>query len=411
MSPAPKAGVPKTAHEARLEQLTRDNLIQYYVDAAPFKTELFPALHVDPPKPVRKGVGYDPNFFVKHDRITGTIPPSGLFTFEDCYISKAGTVMDRERRVYYNEDLISAYWMWFVGKLITKVVIDNVRVGQSTIGRFIAGNDEAIMPLETSGATLVSLTKPGLKVYGHWILDFLPMVYNFAEAVRMGAIKPPFKFLLAEIAPRRMLTDLFDIKPEDIITFDDDKQVLKVDRVVVPSLMRVSPLISPRMNEFVSYVQDRMGIANITLDADLPRRLFISRGDFQAADNRLLMNFPEVLEAVTAAGVVPIQPERLPWPQQLKLFAEAEIIMGEYGSGLHNSMFSPASTISIVMFNLKSNWNQSSIAALRGQEVIYIKPSFQERIGKANGIQVAYDAADLREAILCATDPGSNLPT
>ena len=49
----------------------------------------------------------------------------------------------------------------------------------------------------------------------------------------------------------------------------------------------------------------------------------------------------ERVEQIAAAhGFVPVQPERMTVRRQIALFMQAREVIGEYGSGLHNAMFS-----------------------------------------------------------------------
>ena len=45
-----------------------------------------------------------------------------------------------------------------------------------------------------------------------------------------------------------------------------------------------------------------------------------------------------------ARGFERVRPERLSVPEQIALFRSAGTILGEYGSGLHGSLFAPAGT-------------------------------------------------------------------
>jgi hypothetical protein len=65
-------------------------------------------------------------------------------------------------------------------------------------------------------------------------------------------------------------------------------------------------------------------------------RLFVSR---ESADHRRLRNEREVREIVTAAGFHVVQPETLPVAEQIRLFRDAEVVMGVFGAGLTNAAF------------------------------------------------------------------------
>ncbi|WP_028312409.1 glycosyltransferase family 61 protein [Derxia gummosa] len=406
----PPAAAPRPARAARpkpgpldkrLKQLTVEGLAHHYCSAAEFKTRLFPAQQVAPPRPLVKDYRCTPEFAHYHGRLKGEIAPGGLFELHDCYVGKGGTVMDAQRRVLYDDDLTSAYWLLFVSKLIQKA--DPQAGGKTTVtGRFLRGMDEPVLRPDLRGATLVSLAKPGPNVYGHWILDTLPMAWNFFEAVRLGIVRPPFRFLISDRTPpwaRGFLQRLFNVPPELLVSYDDNATVVHAERLIVPSLLRVSPLISPRMNEFVEFVYDRFGLRWQPERPDLPTEFFISREGYADQGRRTLANALEIEAVMRDAGVVPIRPETLSWPDQLLMFSRARLVAGEFGSGTHNTLFSPASTVNLTLFNMVSNWNQSSIAALRDQDIVYLRPSVEAQVGTGTSIRYEYALEDVRDAI------------
>jgi capsular polysaccharide biosynthesis protein len=393
----------------RLQQLDELGLSRFYARAAGSKEVLFPAIEVPAPPPILRSFGCKQSFHKRHDGLAGVLPPSGIFRFRDCHVSKSGTLLDAGRQILVDDDLVSPYWVWFLAKLIEKVRRGRTDVAQVTIGQFINGAEVPVRHLPASEGTTVLLAKPGGAVYGHWILDMLPMVWNLFEAVRLGAVRPPLRFLLSRGSPawaRAMLAELFDIGEDRIVTFSDD-EVLRLDEVVVPSLLRISPLISPRMNDFVRFVFERLAVGPEDAEG-LPRRFYVTRANARGAastDLRRLLNEDEVLGAARDAGLAPLAPETLPWRRQLALFARAEVVAGEYGSALHNTLFSPASTVSLLLVNSNSNFAQSGIAGLRGQRLVYVKPNHEEPLGTANQIGYRYEAETIRAACAAALEP------
>ena len=75
-----------------------------------------------------------------------------------------------------------------------------------------------------------------------------------------------------------------------------------------------------------------------------------------------------------------ISPEKLDWTEQVYLFSNANLVIGEFGSGLHNTIFSPSATNTIVLASPRMNWIQSGISALRNQKIAYIKPKEHTKI-------------------------------
>ena len=70
------------------------------------------------------------------------------------------------------------------------------------------------------------------------------------------------------------------------------------------------------------------------------------------------------------SGLTVVRPEELPWIEQVRLFASAHLIVGEYGSGMHNALFSPAGA-KVVCLNVV-NELQARIGNAFGHDVGYL---------------------------------------
>ncbi|MGC9270182.1 glycosyltransferase family 61 protein [Acidiphilium sp.] len=258
-------------------------------------------------------------------------------------------------------------------------------------------DDNAIMPvyvrpeIDRPGSTLLSAAtalpvrrerRPGLvfhgwgvRVYGHFLIEMLPKLL----------LARRFPALFATTAPvldRQMANWMIDmlhrycgIDPARAIWFDSATEQLDLDQaIVLPLLTRVGgyhPLVAELIDDFV---------ATTALPPDAPRpRLFVARGDFTnpAAPWRRLANEPD-LAAIAAErfGFTVIQPETLDFAAQIGLFAQANIILGQAGSGMHNALFAPPGAITgMLRFPAP---DQSAIAALRGQGIAYLTEGISE---------------------------------
>lgn len=386
----------------RLLQLCRAGLGRYVAPAAGYKQPLFPATQARPPLPVLRAFDCAPSFLERLGQLQGALPPAGLYRFRGCHVGQSGTVLDPERRILIDEDLTSAYWIGFLARLLQRTLEGRADAARFVTGQFITGREVPLRRVPADGVTNVLLARPGITVYGHWILDILPMAWIFFEAVKLGAARPPFRFLIGADTPgwaRAILAELFDIDDKRLLPFGSS-EVLLVDDLLVPSLLRVSPLISPSMEGFVRFVFDRLRIT--AADAEgLPRRFAIDRSHARLAESdtlRTLLNPQEVFGALRDAGLTALAPETLPWRRQLALFSEAELVAGEFGSALHNTLFSPATTVGLVLVNSHSNWTQSAIAGLRGQRLVYAAPAEERPLGRAKQIGYRYDPATIRAA-------------
>jgi Glycosyltransferase 61 len=68
------------------------------------------------------------------------------------------------------------------------------------------------------------------------------------------------------------------------------------------------------------------------------RRLYVSRAD---ASRRRLLNESEVLEVLAPSGFECVVPGQMPFEEQVRTFAEADVVVGICGAGLANMVFMP----------------------------------------------------------------------
>jgi capsular polysaccharide biosynthesis protein len=191
---------------------------------------------------------------------------------------------------------------------------------------------------------------------------------------------------------------LFGLTDADFLLFDDAREVLQVKRLIQPTLVRRSPILGPAFNDFIEDILQICG-AQSHAAAEFPRRLLISRiGVAPTAPLARVTVEPEALEAVAVAhGISVVHPERMPWLDQVRMLAKAEFIMGEFGSGLHNSVFSNADAITVTIGNSVMSWTQSAIAATRGQRLQYVMPRKETR--ENSRVLIHYDPEALDACI------------
>jgi capsular polysaccharide biosynthesis protein len=113
-------------------------------------------------------------------------------------------------------------------------------------------------------------------------------------------------------------------------------------------------------------------IAELVPTNALPKRgLYLTRQ--VPSYYRRLSNKEEIESIASSFGLELISPETLPISEQIKLFSECAFAVGEYGSVLHNTLFSPLGIRVLAL-----NWMggvQSKISQLRKQSVGYLLPS------------------------------------
>ena len=218
---------------------------------------------------------------------------------------------------------------------------------------------------------VIEILGPGSPVYGHWLVDFLPRA-----AIAREMLGEAFHECLIPL-PRDLpdwtvdlLVRLTGFRPENALRYEPDAEFLSCARLCVPTFGHAA-----RGYFFHSFVRDFYARFVPPRPAARTRRLCLSRRNFEHQTRGVLKGFAQRLHMEQAAlrhGFEIVCPEVLSFDEQVALFAEAGIVLGEYGSALHNTLFSPARTI--IGSVRYPNSVQTRIAGLMGQDVLYLIP-------------------------------------
>lgn len=174
----------------------------------------------------------------------------------------------------------------------------------------------------------ILLSQGGEAVWGHWLLDLWPrLIMALGAPVRARIV------LDADVAPwvGEMLR-LAGIGPDRILWQDKGRETLFARDVYVPSFLRWRSAISPLANL-------AWGLFPAEPET-FPARLYISRTRTGAGSS--LTNHAEIEALAVRRGYAVVHPETLSLGRQVALFAGATHVLGEAGSALHNTVFSPA---------------------------------------------------------------------
>jgi capsular polysaccharide biosynthesis protein len=208
----------------------------------------------------------------------------------------------------------------------------------------------------------------GVRVYGHFLIEMLP---KLLLARRFPALFQGLHPVLDRQMPPWFLAIVsaqFGITGDNAVWFDSAQEQLILPRaVILPHLLRAGgfhPLARKLYADFAA--------ARAMPPACPSPRLFVLRGDYAnpAAPRRTLSNEAELAGIAETYGFSLIHPERSSFPEQIGLFAQAEFILGQTGSAMHNALFAPpGATIGQIRFAAP---DQSYIAALNGQRIAYL---------------------------------------
>jgi len=90
-------------------------------------------------------------------------------------------------------------------------------------------------------------------------------------------------------------------------------------------------------HEFLDYVRQAVFRHVPVGTSSSPRRIYVSRS---MASRRRVINEAEVVECLSAYGIGVVNSEILSLEEQVRLFRQAELIVGPHGAGLTNMLFS-----------------------------------------------------------------------
>lgn len=216
---------------------------------------------------------------------------------------------------------------------------------------------------------VINALGPGYLIYGHWIVDFIPRL-AIAKAL-LGANFDEYKILLPSDAPAwvfQVSHKVLGIEDNCFLKYNPLKERLDCALLCAPTYAHGEKYgFHPFMREIYSSVAES--------DAPGTLKICISRKNFEDGTTGLWKTFDsrELFEATAKAnGYEIVYPETMPFDAQIQLFAQAKVILGEYGSALHNSVFSRPGTVIGAVRCL--NTVQSYLAAAFDQRCAYLIP-------------------------------------
>lgn len=190
--------------------------------------------------------------------------------------------------------------------------------------------------------------------YWHWLIEGLPRILDLLDdGVDFSSwplIVPPLESF------QRQCFQMFGIDPERHTVALDVGDWCRLAECLVPTAS--FPFGIDGLDDYSG--QPSAALLSRIRDAVLarlpppdpqapptPKRIYISR---ERAGRRKLVNEQEVVGVLKDLGFVKIILEDLPWPDQVRLFAHAEFIVGMHGAGLGNVVFSPSASL-VEFFN------------------------------------------------------------
>ncbi|MCQ8241990.1 glycosyltransferase family 61 protein [Rhizosaccharibacter radicis] len=256
---------------------------------------------------------------------------------------------------------------------------------------------------------VLEILGPGSPVFGHWLVDFLPRA-----AIARQLLGPAFdRFVIPLPADLPdwtldLLRTLVGFQPENALRYDQGAEHLLCRRLCSPTFGH-----SAENYFFHSVVRDFYAGFAPPRAGRGTRRLCVSRRNFEQSTRGVLKGFRQrayLEQQAIDRGFEIICPEEMTLRQQIERFSDAGIVIGEYGSALHNTLFSgPRVVVGSIRY---PNSIQTRIAALCGQHVLYLIPDIDGKDERGAEIyEVAENKIDRFLDQLIALDGAMAAPT
>ena len=226
----------------------------------------------------------------------------------------------------------------------------------------------------------VVATGPGHLIYGHWLVDFIP---RFAVArAALGEAFARHRIALPHDTPGWalvMLETFVGVGRGQCVFFERGVERLAVEQACIPSYGHTD-------YQFHPWVAGVYGSVGTPAAGPGTRKLCISRVAFEGATHgvqKLFATRAAFEQMAAVRGFEIVRPEAMDFADQVALFRSASHVIGEYGSALHSSVFSPPGLKT--GFIRCPNQIQLRLSALCRQESIVVLPG-DDRVA-ANGVQ------------------------
>ncbi|MDE2514449.1 MAG: glycosyltransferase family 61 protein [Rhodospirillales bacterium] len=247
---------------------------------------------------------------------------------------------------------------------------------------------------------------PGFGIYGHWLLDFLPRLA--IARMTLGRRLDAFVLPLPDDAPAwvgRMLSEFAGIEATRLRPYRRTEEQVFCPRLCLPSFAH--------HGDYAPHALMRQFYA--AYRPDIPtggeRRLCLSRHGLDGGgfSHPRIFEQRAAMEAIAAArGFEIVAPESLPFAEQVALFRGARIVAGEYGSGMHNTIFSAPGTV----VGMVGWWShiQTHLLAACGQSGLFMSRITEQQGHDGSPYRFSAAVDDL-EALFDRVEAAAEAPT
>lgn len=214
----------------------------------------------------------------------------------------------------------------------------------------------------------VMLSAPGQEIYGHWLLDIVPRLYNLSQSHYHDT--PILLNNLPEWA--NYFLKAFDINIDRILSHPSS--FFKIEKAVIPSSSKSGYRLGGQsLGAAWKVLRDVPG--QTSLDSSfVGEKIYFTRRHLTHNSRRSFSNVAEVEAHLATRGYKIVAPESLSIPQQIALMKEARVVIGEDGSALHNVIFCEnGAKLGVLSLPERNNLWHLGICQLNGHRIAYFE--------------------------------------
>jgi capsular polysaccharide biosynthesis protein len=209
--------------------------------------------------------------------------------------------------------------------------------------------------------------------FGHTMLDIAPLIHQGATMgvpMLTWTLRPWQRAVIARLeVPAGLIRE---IAPRPVFL----EHAVVSNRLSGVSCQNAHPQHREAFARILSNVQKHAPATHT------PKRVLICRG---LTNSRNLTNRAAMIEALKPLGFVAIQPDKLPFDEQVLTFAQADIIVCEFGAAMANAMFCRPGTkvVEIIAEGQHDPWSSHLLAMLKLEHVVLFQRQTDEALANA----------------------------
>lgn len=232
----------------------------------------------------------------------------------------------------------------------------------------------------TSFAEGIIFQSRGFRVYGHWLLDYLPRLLLIKEYCKSFPDLP----IIVRNIPQWAKVFIYRLGITNPIVNIPQGGEFRISLLHIPLIMKEgSAYFEPLLAESFFTIRQLFASFNSLDKSAFPKKIFFARSKPPFA-----LNQDEAIDFYTKRGFHCVYPELLSLEEQISMFSCCRAFVGEDSSAMHNIGFAAGSSSLIFSRMNRINLWHAAVASATGQ---YIRPVQSKILARDGKYQIPLD--------------------